>query len=46
MFKKKLQIFRVTYDFCGEIFTQTATGAGLASLDADPLVMILAVEKV
>lgn len=45
MFRKKLQILRVVYEFDGEIFTQTATSAGLASLDADPLVMILAVEK-
>lgn len=45
MFKKKLPLFLVTYEFDGEIITHTATSAGLASLDADPYVTILIVEK-
>ena len=44
MFKrKKLQIFRVVYEFNGNIYTQTGTGAGIASLACDPYVDIISV---
>lgn len=48
IFKKKATTYKVTYRFIGdeEIFTDTATSAGLASLDADPLVEILEIVKI
>jgi hypothetical protein len=46
MFKKKLQIFRVVYEFDGKVYAQTGTGAAIASLDADPYVTIISVEAI
>ena len=45
--KQTATIYKVTYRFIGteETYTQTATSAGLASLDADWLIEILEVVK-
>lgn len=49
MLKRKQQqttLYKVTYKFYEEeVYTTTATSAGLASLDADWCVEILTVEK-
>ena len=48
IFKKKTATtYKVTYRFIGEeeVYTQSATSAGLASLDADWLIEILEVVK-
>jgi hypothetical protein len=49
IFKKKAAtIYKVTYKFIDseEIFTETATSAGLASLDADWAIEILDIVKI
>jgi hypothetical protein len=46
--KEIRQMYKVTYRFFGEVktYTETASSAGLASIDADPLVEIIEIEKV
>lgn len=48
IFKKQSTIYKVTYKFIDseEIFTDTATSAGLASLDADWAVEIIEIVKI
>ena len=49
IFKKKtITIYKVTYKFIDseEVFTNTATSAGLASLDADWAIEILKIAKI
>jgi hypothetical protein len=49
IFKKKtITTYKVTYRFIGteETYTQTATSAGLASLDADWAIEILDIVKI
>lgn len=45
--KKTVTMYKVTYRFFGEVktYTETATSAGLASIDADPEVEILEVKR-
>lgn len=46
-FKKQSTLYKVTYKFIGEneVYTNTATSAGLASLFTDCLIEILEVTK-
>lgn len=48
IFKRQTALYKVTYKFIDdeEIFTDTATSAGLASLDADWAIEILEVVKI
>jgi hypothetical protein len=44
-FKKTITTYTVTYKFDGVIYTENATSGGLVSLDSDPYVEIISVEK-
>lgn len=48
IFKKQTAIYKVTYKFINseEVFTDTATSAGLASLNADWAIEILEIVKI
>jgi len=48
IFKKQTTTYKVTYKFIDEdeVFTTTATSAGLASLDADWAIEILKIAKI
>ena len=48
MFNKNASLFKVIYKFEGDdtLYQSTATSAGLASLDADPMIIIIDVKMV